>query len=131
FVVRVAGNVAEPGIIGSIDYAVEHFRTPLIVVLGHDHCGAVEAAVEDKPLRGHLGDLIRQIQLGSARSNDKEAAAAAGVEANVRYQVRSLLRRSDTIKDFVHEKRLEVVGGVYGLKSGRITWLEDPEKKRP
>src|SRR5215471_12890418 len=61
FVLRVAGNVTDPENLGSIEYALVHFKTSLIVVLGHDECGAVKAALAGKPLEGNLGKLIARI----------------------------------------------------------------------
>src|SRR6516165_380132 len=64
FVVRVAGNVTDPAILGSIEYAVEHLKAPLIVVVGHEKCGAVDAALSGGELHGNIAKLIKEVQPG-------------------------------------------------------------------
>ena len=64
FVVRVAGNVAEPGVIGSVEYAAEHLGTPLVVVLGHEGCGAVKSTLDGAGEDGNLGSLVKDIRPG-------------------------------------------------------------------
>jgi carbonic anhydrase len=124
FVVRVAGNISEPFALGSIDYAVEHLHVPLIVVLGHEKCGAVAAALgEDKP-GGNLGRLIGEIHVAERLSADKNEALADSVENNVRFQAKLLTERSDVVREHVKQKQLQVVAGVYCLATGKVRWLE-------
>jgi carbonic anhydrase len=124
FVVRVAGNISEPFSLGSIDYAVEHLHVPMIVVLGHEKCGAVAAALGDDKLAGNLGRLIGEIHVGERRSANKDEALADGVENNARFQAKSLTERSDVIREHVEQKKLQIVVGVYGLATGKVRWLE-------
>jgi carbonic anhydrase len=125
FVVRVAGNIADPFVLGSVEYAVEHLHVPLIVVLGHEKCGAVEAALgEEKPM-GNLGKLIGEIDVGKDLPAGKEAALAAAVKNNVRHQTRLLTERSDVIKEHVARKQVRIVSGVYQLATGKVDWLDD------
>jgi carbonic anhydrase len=124
FVVRLAGNISEPFALGSIDYAVEHLHVPLIVVLGHEKCGAVTAALgADKP-EGNLGRLIGEIHIGEHLSADKDEALANAVENNVRFQTKSLTHCSEVISEHVEQKKLKVVAGVYDLATGKVRWLE-------
>jgi len=124
FVVRVAGNISEPFALGSIDYAVEHLHVPLIVVLGHEKCGAVAAALgEDKP-EGNLGKLIAEIHVGDHLPANKDEALAVGVENNVRFQAKLLTERSEVIREHVKQENLQVVAGVYDLATGKVRWLE-------
>jgi carbonic anhydrase len=125
FVLRVAGNIADPFELGSIEYAVEHLHVPLIVVLGHEKCGAVEAALGEKKPAGNLGELIAQIDVGKDLPRGKDASLAAAVQNNVRHQSRLLTERSEVIKDHVGKKEVRVVSGVYPLASGKIEWLEE------
>ena len=76
FVVRVAGNIVEQGVVGSVDYAAGHLHVPLVVVLGHEGCGAVQAAVDGKPLPGHLGWLVKQVYTGNNLPTEKSVARA-------------------------------------------------------
>lgn len=124
FVLRVAGNVVDPFELGSMEYAVEHLHVPLIVILGHTKCGAVEAALGENKPAGNLGKLIDQVHVGKDLPPDKPAALDAAIANNVRYQAESLTKRSDVLKEFVEHKRLRIVTGVYSLESGKVEWLE-------
>jgi carbonic anhydrase len=124
FVLRVAGNVADPFELGSMEYAVEHLQVPLIVILGHTKCGAVDAALgKDKPA-GNLGKLIAEVHVGKDLPSEKPAALDAAIANNVRHQAETLTKRSDVIKEFVEHKKVRIVTGVYSLESGKVTWLE-------
>jgi carbonic anhydrase len=125
FVVRVAGNIAEPFVLGSIDYAVEHLHVPLIVVLGHEQCGAVAAALGNGKPAGNLGKLIGEIHVGEHLSTDKDQALAGAVQNNARYQAELLSQRSAVVREHVKQKTLQVVAGVYSLASGKVQWLEE------
>jgi carbonic anhydrase len=125
FVVRVAGNVAEPGAVGSIVYAVTHLRAPLIVVLGHEKCGAVEAALSGKPLAGDLGWLIRHVHTG------KQTTLDAAIDENVLYQTAELVRRSQEIKELAESQRIQIVPAVYELASGKVRWLKAKDAQKP
>jgi carbonic anhydrase len=130
FVLRVAGNIADRAVTGSIDYAVEHLHAPLIVVLGHESCGAVAAAVDGKPLPGDLGWLVQQIHVGDRLPEEKRQRLNAAIEANVLHAAAELGRRSSTIKELVAAKRVQIVGGVYSLRSGKVEWLEARAEKK-
>ncbi len=125
FVVRVAGNIADPFVLGSIEYAVEHLHVPLVVVLGHEKCGAVEAGLgKDKP-PGNLGRLIGEIEVGKDLPAGKEAALAAAVKNNLRHHTRLLTERSDVIREHVTKKEVRIASGVYQLRTGKVEWLQE------
>jgi carbonic anhydrase len=124
FVVRVAGNIADPFILGSIEYAVEHLHVPLIVLLGHEKCGAVDAALGHEKPPGNLGKLIGAIDVGKDLPAGKEAALAAAVTNNARHQTRLLTEGSDVIKEHVAKKDVRIVSGIYQLATGRVEWLD-------
>src|SRR5437870_4705471 len=125
FVLRVAGNIADPFVLGSIEYAVEHLHVPLIVVLGHEKCGAVEAALGEEKPGGNLGKLVAEIDVGKDLPAGKEAALAAAIKNNVRHQTRLLTERSDVIKEHVATSKVRIVSGVYQLATGKVDWLDD------
>jgi carbonic anhydrase len=127
FVVRVAGNISEPFALGSIDYAIEHLHVPLIVVLGHEQCGAVAAALEKGKPAGNLGKLIGEIHVGEHLSANKNEALAGAVRNNARRQAELLTERSDVIRQHVKQKTLQIVVGVYSLANGKVQWLEAKE----
>jgi len=129
FVVRVAGNVTDPAILGSIEYAVEHLKTPLVVVLGHESCGAVKAVLDKGHAEGNLEDLLKRVKVGDDLPQDKEAALAAAIKNNVIHQTGQLTRQSTLLKDFVDNKRVRLAAGTYSLKTGEVAWLDLSEKK--
>jgi carbonic anhydrase len=125
FVVRVAGNVAGDAELASLEYAAEHLRVPLVVVLGHQKCGAVTAAVEGGEAAGHLPSLVNLIrpavEKASALSGDRVANA---VRVNVQIVMEQLRGSHPVLSELVEEHRLRVVGGVYSLDTGRIDWIQ-------
>ena len=130
FVVRVAGNVVADVVLGSIDYAVRHLKTPLLVVLGHEHCGAVAAALQSISGNGseskYIRALVKEIQPGLSTLDPKlqgDARLDAAVAANVRWSTSELaaLLKSEPI---LAQRRTTLVGAVYELKTGRVRFLE-------
>jgi carbonic anhydrase len=129
FVTRVAGNVADDELIGSLEYAVEHLGVRLIMVLGHERCGAVRAALETvlagAEAEGHLEHLVQAIEPALeeaqlAYGDAWEAVAAANVERQA-----ALLRHSrPLLAEFVEAGEVEVVAARYDLDSGWVTLLE-------
>jgi carbonic anhydrase len=127
FVIRLAGNVVDTAAVGSVEYAVGHLHVPLVVVLGHEECGAVQAALDGKPLPGDLGRLIAMVQVGNRLPLGPKERLLAGIRANAVHQSRELIRRSHEVKDFVDAERVRVVTGLYGLTSGKVQWLNWPK----
>ncbi len=124
FVVRVAGNVGEPFALGSIDYAVEHLHVPLIVVLGHDQCGAVAAAMGEHKPEGNLGKLLEEVHLGEHLSANRDEAMAGAVQNNAVHQAELLTAHSEIIRELVGQKKVRVVTAIYHLDSGKVHWIE-------
>lgn len=128
FVVRVAGNFAEEDGIASFEYAVKFLGTPLLVVLGHDKCGAVDAAIktvkDGADLPGHLPHLVDHIapavKTAMAESGDLLANA---IRENVLLNVKKLKTASPILSDYVSSGKVKVVGGIYKLKDGHVEWL--------
>jgi carbonic anhydrase len=137
FVVRVAGNVADTDEIGTLEYGVGHLHTPLLVVMGHTACGAVQAACSGAKLDGALPRLIDNIlpAVAAARTADPartgDALVAATVEANVFQSLADTLRRSPEVRTLIAAGRVQAVGAVYDLESGRVRWLgPHPDQSR-
>jgi carbonic anhydrase len=126
FVVRVAGNVATDTEIGSLEYGAEHLHIPLLVVLGHESCGAVTAAVQGGATEGHLSALLNLIKpaVDKTRGMPGDPVANA-VGANVRMVVQQLRSSTPILSELVAHGKLKIVGGVYSLKTGEVTWLSD------
>src|SRR4051812_37470530 len=129
FIVRVAGNVISPEVMGTLQYAAVHLRTPLFVVLGHARCGAVQAALgkkyEAKRERSHIELLLSRILPGLDDLDPKlsgEARLDAAVEANVRWSMRQL-RETPEGRARMAEGVLKLVGAVYDIHSGQVRFL--------
>ena len=129
FVIRVAGNVLDPAVMGSIQYAAMHLRTPLFVILGHEGCGAVQAALALRN-EGALQPSRIAVLLDSILPGLENVDAAlpppvqlsAGVEANVRWSMRQLLETPEG-RARMAEGVLKLVGAVYELETGRVRFL--------
>jgi carbonic anhydrase len=130
FTVRVAGNVVLPAVAGTLQYAGVHLATPLFVVLGHDRCGAVEAALAAK-LRGvrqksRIEVIIQSMLPSLADVNlalPAEERMRAAVEANVRWALRRI-RESPEGRTRLAEGKTKLVGGIYELTAGRVRFFE-------
>ena len=125
FVVRVAGNVVNDPILGSLEYAVEHLGTRLIVVLGHQRCGAVAAACAGGEAPGHIGSLVQAL----APAVDKISASEEGrvdwiAKENVRMMAKSLRSCGPILEKWVRQGKLEVAGAFYDLDTGAVEIVE-------
>ena len=123
FVIRVAGNVVDPDILGSIEYAVEHLGPRLIVVLGHEKCGAVTAAISKDALHGNLDELIHKIDAGKDLPADASKALPEAVKHNAIHQAQQMLSKSEPIKKAVDAHEVQIEAAVYDLDSGQVKWL--------
>lgn len=129
FVIRVAGNVVSPEIMGTLQYGTLVLQTPLVLVLGHSGCGAVYAAAAMKwygvshPQR--IARLLECITPGLPERDpaiSTEAQINAAVEANVRWSMKQLLQTPEA-QVRLEEGTIKMVGGVYDLATGRVQWL--------
>jgi len=132
FVIRLAGNVMTPGVAGSIQYAHRHLGTSLLVVLGHEGCGAVKAALAAKFQRAQhperIQQLVEMIGPGLERIDPKQNAAAqltAGVEANVRWSMHQVISTPETQQALREKRNVLIVGAVYELATGTVRWLDN------
>ena len=124
FVIRTAGQVVGDLELGSIEYAVEHLGTPLIVVLGHERCGAVTAAVKGGDAEGHISTIVKAIQPAVAESKGETGDPVDNaVRANVRDVVRQLRSTDPILSHFLHDGKLKVVGSRYDLDTGHVELL--------
>jgi len=123
FVIRVAGNITDAAVIGSIEYAVEHLKTPLIVVLGHEKCGAVTAAMSGGgDTHDHIQALVEAIApvVAEAKKDPKDPLDAA-VRLNVQKVVGELASSEPILAHESKEGRIRVVGAYYSLDTGAVT----------
>ena len=129
FIIRVAGNVISPEIMGTVQYAGVHLRTPLFVVLGHQGCGAVQAALATMfhgvRERSRIATLLRSMTPGLKGIRPGRNTAArlnAAVEANVRWSIRQL-EETPEVRARHAEGVMKLVGAVYELTTGRVRFL--------
>lgn len=121
FDVRIAGNIATPEAIGSIEYAVALLGTPLLMVLGHERCGAVTAAVQNQSLPSEISTFVKAILPAVKRIKDQPGDAVDNaVVANVQYQIEQL-QRSPLLMERLQSGFLKIVGGRYDLDTGTVT----------
>ncbi|MEC4815999.1 MAG: carbonic anhydrase [Scytonema sp. PMC 1069.18] len=120
FDVRVAGNIATPETVGSIEYAVVLLGTPLLMVLGHERCGAVTAAVQNQALLGDIGTFVKAIKPAVEKVKEKPGDAIDNaVVENVYYQIEQL-KRSQLLTERMQSGKLKIVGGRYDLDTGNV-----------
>jgi carbonic anhydrase len=126
FTVRVAGNVADDAVIGSIEYAVEHLGPTLVLVLGHEKCGAVAATMDvvkaNGTAPGHLPALVDPIRAAVAQANTQPGDALdLAIIANVGNVVGQLKASGPVIGEMFGHEKIKIVGGRYDLDTGEVT----------
>src|SRR5213080_4018537 len=127
FIVRVAGNVINDEGLGSIEYTVDHLGTRLILVLGHQRCGAVDAARETIAAKGkapgHIESLVQAIKpaVEATAKDDLDAT----IKANVKNVVQALRSSTPILKAEVDSGKIQVIGGYYSLDTGAVTFLDE------
>lgn len=135
FVIRVAGNIAAPSQIGSIEFAVERYGTRLVLVLGHSKCGAILATLEDLEQRsqgqsGNLRSIVDQIRpsvealLGTELRHDPDALVRRAIRANVCRSANHLRHGSEVLEQLIQKDGLLVVGAEYSLETGVVEFFD-------
>lgn len=126
FVVRVAGNVACESAIGSLEYAAAVLGCQIILVLGHQRCGAVIQALQEQPISGRMSLIVENIkpalEIFKFASTSKNLVDNA-VIANIKYQVQKLLESSTILTRLSRQGQLKIVGARYDLDTGRVSIL--------
>jgi carbonic anhydrase len=138
FVVRDAGNVTDQIVLGSIEYAAEHIGSPLIVVLGHERCGAVTATVEANGKgEGNIGAIVKAISPALKKvkadckkhkecdKKDKARLIECVVDTNARMVAANLVKQSRVIAELVKEGKVRIVAAKYDLDDGKVTLFEE------
>lgn len=134
FVIRVAGNVVAASTLGSIEYAIKHLKTRVVVVMGHEGCGAVQAAMLDQAARSFepqhvqlLIDCILPSVSNLPRIRDPKARMREAVIANIRLQVHKL-KQNLVVKEAVQNNEIAVIGAYYEISSGAVDFFETEEE---
>ncbi|MGW4462720.1 carbonic anhydrase [Micromonospora sp. NPDC004704] len=125
---RVAGNIVDDLLLGSIEFAIEEFGVPLIVVVGHERCGAISATINaietGGAAPGHIGTIVEALRpVVEPLVGGPGDVVEAAVKANVLAQVQALFDQSEIVREKVHEGALGVVGARYDLDNGKVTLL--------
>lgn len=131
FIVRTAGEVLDPVAEGSVEYGLEHLKTPLLVVMGHSKCGAVKATVEtvesNGKMEGNIGEILKKVKPAVEQA---KKAGATGDELFTKAEddnielVMAGLMQNPIVKELVEQKKLTIVGAKYHVDSGEVTWVE-------
>jgi carbonic anhydrase len=135
FVIRIAGNIVAPSQIGSVEFAVEKFGTPLVVVMGHTRCGAVEATIEhimqkDETRSRNLRSIVSRIRPAVEKlmeddpGNDPNALMEKVIKANVRVGTEGLRHGSEILEKHVQSNNLLIVGAEYSLETGIVDFFD-------
>jgi carbonic anhydrase len=136
FVVRIAGNIVEPGTVGSVEYAIQHLKSYVVVVMGHEGCGAVGAAMlpgQDRSREpANVRYLLGQIQpavAGLPPIRDRKAQMREAVISNVRLQVHRM-KQNPVIAAAIKSGQIAVIGAFYEISSGAVDFLETDAELR-
>jgi len=127
FVIRDAGNVTDPVTLGSIEYGAEHLGAPLIVVLGHEKCGAVAATIAGGEVPENIASIVNKIkpsvEKAKSSAKNKEEIAELAADENIKNTIAEI-KKSPVIKHLEESKKVTVVGAKYHLESGQVTFTE-------
>ena len=135
FVVRIAGNIVAPSVVGSIEFAASQFGTRLVVVLGHTSCGAINATIEQlkRPVEmqsRNLRAIVDRVRpsveplLATPLRDDSQALVSHAVRANVRASASNLRHGSEILEQLIERDDLLVVGAEYSLETGVVEFFE-------
>ena len=135
FVIRVAGNIIAPSLVGSVEFAAARFNTRLVVVLGHTQCGAIAATLEElrnpgKTESRNLRSIVDRVRpsvqsiLDAGFTGDEKSLAKHAVRANIRASVSHLRHGSDILEELIETQGLRVVGAEYSLETGEVDFFD-------
>jgi carbonic anhydrase len=123
----VAGNVLDPVLLGTIEYAAEHLKVGLLLILGHDSCGAVKATLAEEKVEGNLAPLVQKIlpavEKAKKKNLDSANTLSEAIQENVRLQMQIVMNDSKLLRELIETQKLWIVGGVYNLQTGKVNLL--------
>lgn len=129
FSIRIAGNIVNEDILGSLEYACQVTGSKLIIVLGHTKCGAIKGALDNVEM-GHLTGLLQKIQPALHSSNVKtvsnnEADPESIASANVLQSVEQIIDKSDIIRRLLKKGSIAIAGGMYSVENGKVEFIKE------
>jgi carbonic anhydrase len=133
FSIRVAGNIVNNDILGSIEYAVKYVGSKVLMVLGHTECGAIKSAKQGVT-DGHITDMLKRIHPSISKAMLKEDRYHKFNDnvtyANVEHSLEEILTRSSIVKEMFEKEEIGIVGGVYNIESGEVDFFKNLTKKK-
>jgi carbonic anhydrase len=135
FSIRIAGNIVNDDILGSMEYACKVVGSKLIVVLGHSRCGAIKGACDEVEM-GHLTGLLKKIKPAMEKANHADDGSHRNIDAekvayaNVLHSMDEILKRSSIIRQLFEEGKIGIVGGMYSVESGKVHFISEMLKNR-
>lgn len=135
FVIRVAGNIVAPSQVGSVEFAAEHYQCPLVVVLGHSQCGAIQATIDslqhpEKTASRNLMSIVNRVRpavemlFQTELAQDTEKLCKHAVRANVFASVNQLRHGSAVLENLIEKGQLAIVGAEYSLETGEVIFFD-------
>ncbi len=135
FVIRVAGNIVAPSQVGSVEFAADSFGCPLVVVLGHSHCGAIHSTIEalknpNTPPSANLMSIVNRVRpsveilMQTELKDDLEKLSMHAVKSNVFASVNQLRHGSAVLESLIAQGKLKVVGAEYSLETGEVSFYD-------
>ncbi|EZQ10412.1 MULTISPECIES: carbonic anhydrase [unclassified Acinetobacter] len=135
FVIRVAGNIVAPSQVGSVEFAAESFNCPLVIVLGHTHCGAIDSTIEalrnpQQPPSVNLMSIVNRVRpsveilMQTELKDDLKKLSVHAVRSNVFASVNQLRHGSAVLENLIAQGKLKVVGAEYSLETGEVTFFD-------
>ena len=135
FVIRVAGNVVAPSQVGSVEFAAERYDCAVVVVLGHSHCGAIQATIDtlmnpDQPPSSNLMSIVNRVRpsveilMQTDLKDDLKKLSAHAVRSNVFASVNQLRHGSTVLENLIEKGKMIVVGAEYSLETGEVTFFD-------
>lgn len=131
FVARVAGNFVNEDILGSMEFACKVSGSRIILVMGHEHCGAVKAAIDDvklgniTPMLTNIKPAVQATQYNGQRTSANQEFVHQVCENNVRYNIRKIQEQSPILKEMQDKGEIKILGAVYDMDSGKVAFLEN------
>ena len=130
FVIRTAGNVVDEFEIGSVEYAADHLGSPLVLVMGHSHCGAVGAAVEGHA-EGNIESIVEEItpsvEKAKEEATSEDEITTKAEDLNVENSIKNL-RESEILKGLEDSGKIKIVGAKYDIDTGKVTFFDNTNK---
>lgn len=125
-VARVAGNVVDDYVLGTIEFAVDQKKVPLIVVMGHQDCGAIQGALNGN-VKGKLGEIIKSVVPSVEKAKETEKGEKEifnkAVELNIENSI-NLIKEDEIVKKYIDSGKVKIVGANYSLETGKVEWLK-------